>query len=404
MKKLLLGSTMLVAAALSAAPAYAQAQRNAATSAAPFSVNLRGYSTFAFQIANHDRDADLRSHDMLDDTRLTVNVEARSDNGLTYGFMHRLRLVPAGSRSDFQNDRNFLYLRSASFGEVILGTHPNAVDNSMAPPTLYGPATGLGVYADGGFAEFAAGSLYAQAGTARLTYGMSKFSGVTATQVMYTTPTFSGFSFSASYSADSERGRSTDRNERQTSTGSTEIGNAGTENLFAAALNYSGSFSGIGIGAGVGVNVAGAKDRLGGLVTNREYENVVGWTFRLSATYAGFTLYGNYAYDGDSGYAKRLASEGAAVRVDNDSAYGYNIGLGYVTGPIAVGVSYGYGKTEGDVLIGGDDTLSVLNVGGHYTLVPGLMLFGGVEFFSAKNEGAKQNDGTVITLGTHLRF
>ncbi len=436
MKKLLLGSTMLIGAALVASPALAQAQRNPVTSAAPFSVNLGGYHTFAFQMVGGEKnvtgDVKPRSYDFKDDTRLTFDITARSDNGLTYGFRHRLRLVPGRPTNggvtgqnaetnnfDFRNDRSFAFLRSPSFGNIELGTNVGSNDNRVANPTLFGPGTGLGFGPDGGFMEIAANRGFG--GLGYLANGESITSQPLASRINYNTPSFSGFSVGVSFAPDAQVGRGGDRTDFVASGSTSPLSGANNiENLWEVNALYQGTFSGVGIDAGIAASGYSIKDRPN--ATFRDYDNAFGIQGRLSVTYSGFTGYGSYAWDGKSGYAKRFSTDRA---VSTDAARGFTLGLGYASGPFAIGAIYGNAKSEGDILVGGDDSLETFTFGGHYTITPGMMLFGGIEFFRFKDEGSKNrgvtvvnsagpvagtatrldgNSGTVFTLGTHIRF
>src|SRR5258708_11684937 len=99
MKKLLLGTTMLVGAALASTGVMAQAP-NPVVSGAPFTVTLRGFTTNSFVNMN-EKAAGVyparRTYEFRTQNRITIMAEAKADNGLIYGVFDRIDLGTNGN-------------------------------------------------------------------------------------------------------------------------------------------------------------------------------------------------------------------------------------------------------------------------------------------------------------------
>ena len=112
MKKILLGTTGLVAVALLATAASAETPK----------VTLGGFSDFQSGWTNDDRDAGVRSNGFRNDNEITVKVDGKTDGGLGYGAQIDLE---ADTTNDADNQgvnasRTFTYL-DGNWGRVELG-------------------------------------------------------------------------------------------------------------------------------------------------------------------------------------------------------------------------------------------------------------------------------------------
>ena len=112
MKKILLGTTGLVAVALLATAASAETPK----------VTLGGFSDFQSGWTHEDADAGVRSNGMRNDNEITVKVDGKTDGGLGYGAEIDLE---ADTTADADNQganasRTFTYLEG-NWGRVELG-------------------------------------------------------------------------------------------------------------------------------------------------------------------------------------------------------------------------------------------------------------------------------------------
>jgi hypothetical protein len=87
MRQKWLSTTVL--AGLTCLPAVGHAQTNPAVSNAPFVVTMQGFDTFFGAFYNESNDKNQRKYDFRNQLRLTLNAQARADNGLTYGLNAR---------------------------------------------------------------------------------------------------------------------------------------------------------------------------------------------------------------------------------------------------------------------------------------------------------------------------
>ena len=133
MKKVLLGSTALVAAGLMAGPAFAQLE-----------LSISGSIDMHAGYASEDLDSGREEYGITTDTTLNFNADGVADNGLEYGT--RLNIDDSGD--EFRIDETYVLLRG-TFGEVRLGQ-----DDPAASTLRFAvPAVGNG-QADGDFGRY----------------------------------------------------------------------------------------------------------------------------------------------------------------------------------------------------------------------------------------------------------
>ncbi len=133
MKKVLLGSTALVAAGLVAGPAFAQLE-----------LSISGSVDYHFGIADEDLDTDKRSYGNTTDTTLNFNADGVADNGLEYG----TRINVDDNSDAFKIDETYVFVRG-TFGRIQLGER----DPIASLLRFAVPAVGNG-QADGDFGRY----------------------------------------------------------------------------------------------------------------------------------------------------------------------------------------------------------------------------------------------------------
>ena len=350
MKKIILGTTALVAATAFTA--------GSASAADKIKLNVGGYLQTSFVATSYD-----------DDDRLPTNIRHEGevhftgkttlDNGLEFGVNIQLE----ARQDDDQVDETFMYVEG-SFGRINMGSEDSASYlmhyNSPSPV----PAWGLS-------------SPNANAS------GMTTPSTLTnelgdKDKITYFTPRFSGFQLGASYTPDAGW---------ETGSSGSPYGPLGLEGsleeAYSISANYVSKFNDVSVAASVGyqfitVETAGSDDT---------EELSAG----VSVGFSGFTIGGAY---------KLTDNDGGVVDVER---HDYNLGVTYGMGPWKVGVQY----AGVDLDDASDGHLDAIVVGGQYVLGAGITAFGGVQFWDADDDlesASTGEDATVFFLGTSISF
>jgi predicted porin len=137
MKKLLLGSTALVAFGLMAAPASAQVE-----------LTITGNVDAQFGWGDDDFDDDQRDYGGTTDTTLNVNAEGVADNGLRYGARINIDDGVTDGNSSFLIDETWVFV-AGDWGQVRLGEKEGQASNLRFAV----PSVGNG-QADGDFGRY----------------------------------------------------------------------------------------------------------------------------------------------------------------------------------------------------------------------------------------------------------
>jgi outer membrane protein OmpU len=408
MKKFLLGTTALVGILASASFA------NAAEKAAPLTITLGGSVKAVYGLTNEDGDKNQRSDAFYNDSDVTLRVNGTAAAGWKYG--GRLKL--GTSTADTNNGERYMVFASGSAGRLEAGNYNGASDRmAYYAPNKFG--TG-GI--DGDYKEFVVNNFTATSATGNgIADGRKSLAGLTemfkafdtdyASKVTYFTPRVAGFQFGASYAPDANGDKAEPGSRRSDGFNSTSAVTQGIlkreqfQNAYELGLNYVNTFSGVGVALGATYVGAEAKKDLQA-TTPKRYEDLAAYQLGGQLSYLGWTLGGGYVFQGESGYQKSTGN--------NTDAQGYNLGLQYETGPFVVGASALWAENEGvqsetlPATAGKNQSLDVYSLGATYVVAPGLSTFIEGTMFQyepgAKGTDYKNNDGTVVMLGTKLEF
>jgi hypothetical protein len=389
MKKILLGTTAIAAAAL-----YAQAAQ------AQITVSLGGYTEF-FGAYYDDDVADRTEREFQLETEIVVRADGKADNGLLYGAKVELQNT-AGTNSGIVTDEASVYL-GGTWGRIELGDFDGAADTLA----IYAPLIGI-EQLDGDAYDFLTATPGAGSPNAGVTFGACPFFDIIkapdsgdATKVMYLTPRFAGFQAGVSYATQSG-------NEAQSVVAFDNVG--GYKDFWEAGANYTGSFSGFSVALGVTGTGATGQDTT---IPGRSLEDFFAYQVGAQVGYAGFKVGGGY-FDGDD----FNGVSGAPGTSEDTSAW--HIGASYTAGPIAVGVTYadaeGY-KGGPTVATGTPATYAndykTYGGGVAYTLAPGFIVQADLMFVDEELRnvssagvitGTADNEGYVAVLSTRLNF
>lgn len=371
MKKILLGTTGLVAVALLATAASAETPK----------VTLGGFSDFQAGYITDDNDAARSSTNFRNDNTIIVKVDGKTSNGLGYGAQIDLEadITNDNNNQGANASRTFTYLEG-SFGRVELGGNKSVAATQRIDASTVAVASG-GI--NGSFNQFLTNGTSAGLGAnfvtnSKLTTEHGSYNLVgdegtyNSTKVSYYTPKFSGFQAGVSYTPNLN-------NRGQVATSADT--NAQTD-VFDLALGYERAFTG-----GYKLALAGTYETSNG---NGTAEDINGWNVGGTLGYQGFSLAGSYGDIRDTGIAGEEASY-------------YTAGLGYSAGPVGLSATYidSTYKTAAR-----DNDFTNLVLGADYKLAPGLTPYAEVSFydFGGPTGAATNNEGTLVLLGTQVAF
>ncbi|MGF6231947.1 putative porin [Inquilinus ginsengisoli] len=388
MKKVLLGGTALVAAALiGAMPASAED----ANVTSGLQLKISGFvgSQATLSLGDSQNDEFARDYDFQTNARMIFDVKNVTDSGLEYG--GRIRFNSVNRREDVQVDRTYVYLKGA-FGQVTFGNAPTTADDFgyvYAHDELNGDM-GLGA----GFGDLLDGNFFLGGGDF-FSIDATYLAGVSNadTRIKYTSPTFDGFSFGVDFTP--------------VIGGPDHAGNGGRNDLFnddetvyenvvSAGVNYEQTFD------SVSVRVAASAITGNGVLTSGSGANPGGHDLEV------YTLGGQVGSGGITASVNWTHNEQTA-RADKpvDTIIG---DLSYQFGPFLASASYAYTWADkGNGLnssYGSGEDLKDNHMAGvnlTYTLAPGLNTYAEVLYekqnFRQGAEWESASLGTGIVLG-----
>ncbi len=388
MKKILLGTTALVATGLTAGAANAAALKvdvngyytgvagmvdtggsfrvTTAPTATPSSVSVTSSGTV---FGTSPDDVVVKQ-----EGEISFNGSVTLDNGMTAGVEVNLEATNGAGGTI---DESYAYLEG-SFGRIQIGAE------GSAPFLMHFSAP----YFVGSHGVDSPNFSYDPASASRTTTYIT-LSGDN-NKVTYFTPRFSGIQLGISYTPDNLGNLDTGGQAGGTSNafGNTLGASSGNlEDIIEVGANYTGTFKEVGVGASIGY--ATAENEVSG------FKDPEVWSFGLQLTSGAFTLGGGYYMSDDLVAA---IPSGAPIELEEKA---YSVALQYATGPWTVGAGYLKSETEGSIsaapaIVGsGEAQYEVIEVGATYSLGEGVDVFAVAEFY--RNEvGANAVDGSKI--------
>ena len=359
MRKVLLGTTALAAAALIAAPAMADDMEEG-----PVTVGLSGYTMAAMGFAS-DSDDDTRGHGMFHVYEFALSGSSTFDNGITVAAHAQL-----GSSGGGSFDEQHITV-SGSFGSVRAGRTESAAYNATVGAPGAGIVFGFGV----NYNWFSAAAT-----------GINTYSGIgkeDAIKVVYTSPTFNGLTVGASYAPED------------------------SESDGAAGRKISD-----GLGAHTAVGATYSLDFMeGGSVT-------LGAAYEMAENEAGGEDPNAMKFGINVGIDD--ISFGGGIYDHDANGVQFDVGASWTQGPLNIGIQYAANE-NGTITAAGDDshmhgadgavvdvagapavkgetTMTALHV--NYDLGPGVKI--GAQVAAGTHEG--QPDVTQLMLGTSVFF
>lgn len=385
-----------------------------------FQVKVGGDALFEGGYVQQNRDDGLRNTEFRNRFRLTVNPNAKADNGLEYGA--RLRLNVGQNSGATDADLAYMYAKGG-FGQLSVGSVDSYNhDHFVGAPLAYrglsdvsdatilpwiGP---MGISTTGTLAGSDVGST--QTGFSSLDGRALTFDD-NATKIRYDSPVYAGFQVGMSFTPRTDS-KNLDVN-RTKSVGAGAYQNV-YENVGEIGVNYSATLGGAKVAAGAGYMFGEAANNGSGSIG--KYNDLSAWQIGGSVGFQGFTLGASYTDFGKSGQTKAgfLTAGGAPVGAatgipvyGSNDGYVWNVGGQYQIGNVAVGAGYLRGKDAGSLAVAGERTVDDYNLGASYNVAPGLVVAGEYHYFTAKSDlrnlGAVANDkGSVFLVRTGLAF
>jgi hypothetical protein len=299
--------------------------------------------------------------------------ETTLDNGITFGVNVQLE----GNTSGDQIDESYLYVRSDSLGQLIMG------DENNAGYLLHVTAPDGGISLDSG--DLTSDGMWQNPGLTLFNTAINttnlRYQDNDSGKVSYISPRFAGVQLGVSFIPNFDPGG--DNNSTLKNTG------AQINNGFAGGINYTEDFNGFGVQLSAGY-----------LYGNNAADSITGNDDDLNAYNVG----GQFSYAGFSFGGAYTKGSGGLGTVQQANSNSWTVGAAYSVGPYKVGIDYMKGEAN-PTAKNGKEHLDQGIVSGTYQLGPGIRLVGGIFAFDGENsDNSQENDGWGGTVGFKLGF
>ena len=376
MKKILLGTTAIVAAGMIASAPSAIAAEKIKLSVGGYMEQWVGYTN------NDDAAAqDFSGFDVKSDSEIHFKGSTTLDNGISVGVNVQLE---ANSNSGDQIDESYLIVKGG-FGEINLGSENSAMYKMNYAPAEFGVSINSGDQTGWlSTTTNAAGSSISEGGYFRAPFGSTYIEPLRANdseKITYYTPRIEGFQLGLSYSPDTA----------QDSNGQPNRDTANTD-LVMAGLNFNRSFGSTNFRASLGYGTV--LDGIAGTNTEASAFNA-----GIGLGFGGFGIGIAYASYDDSG-----ANDGS----------GLNAGINYSSGPWGASLSYFHGEKDGASTAGvltGDGEQDTFMLSAKYALGPGITAAGTIAHSKFKSDDtglvgtdSAEVEATYVVVGMKLSF
>lgn len=309
--------------------------------------------------------AGVRDHGLARESEVFFSGSSKLDNGITYGVNIQLE----GETSADQIDESYIYVQGG-FGRVSVGSDDPASDSlSVSAPQII---QGVGL----GDSDLVFSALPNSSSNPNVIAGLSSDSD----KVTYISPRIAGLQLGGSYTPDNT--------EELGGALRSQITAGQQSELVEVGANYERGIGNVDLALSFSYARGDLEVPAAGMDDQEQ------WGAGFSVSFSGFTIGGAYLAD-DQG------TSGA-----NTDRFDYHIGATYETGPWLVGVEYAHAEVEEGAGLGEDET-DGFQVGGAYTLGPGVMLTGGLTWWDADdnlNAAASENESVEVIFGTLISF
>jgi len=374
MKKILLGSTAIVAAGMIASVPSADA-------ASKMKLGVGGYMEqwFGFTSGDDGVAQDYSGFSTVSDGEIHFKGSTKLDNGITVGVNVQLEAQQGGDQIDEQ------YMTvSGGFGQIIIGDENSAMYKMHYAPSDFGIGTNSGdVTSWNKPVSDAEGDSIAMGGHYRAPFGATYIEPNAvndSAKISYFTPRVSGFQLGLSYAPDGSQDNNGLPNRDTTNTDYIMVGANFVQKMGGMSVGISGGYGTVTDAAAGGVEPEatsfGIKMGMGG----------------VSAGVA----YANYSDHG------------------NADAEGINAGIAYSSGPMGVSVNYYHGEKDGNngdaATLDGQAERDVIHLSAKYAMGPGVTLAGtlGHAVYSSDDadidNSVDESASTYVVMGLKVGF
>ena len=374
MKKILLGSTAIVAAGMIAAVPSADA-------ASKMKLGVGGYMEqwFGFTSGDDGVAQDYSGFDIKSDPEIFFKGSTKLDNGITVGVNVQLEATQNGD----QIDEQYMFVKG-SFGQIIIGDENSAMYKMHYAPSDFGIGMNSGdVTAWNKPVKDAEGDSINMGSHYRSPFGATYIEPDAvndSAKISYFTPRVSGFQLGLSYGPDGN----------QDSNGLPNRDAANTDYIMVGA-NFKQKMGGmsVGISGGYGTVTDAAAGGVEPEATN----------FGIKLGMGGISAGVSYANFSDSG--------------EKDQE-GINAGVAYSSGPMGVSIAYFHGEKDGNngdaATLNNQAERDVIHLSAKYAMGPGVTLAGtlGHAVYSSDDadldNSVNESASTYVVMGLKVGF
>ncbi len=371
MKKLLYGTTALVAAGMVAGGAQAADKIKVGVGGYFFGylVGVDQDDSAASSAVSADPGNNRRGHDITREGEIIFTGKTTLDNGIQFGVQVQLEAEQCGD----QIDESFMWM-SGAFGKINLGS-----ENSAAYLMGYGAVApshwSAGVNSPGSrFHNTGGNAAGFNTTNAQLTSDAEK--------ITYFTPRMSGFQLGISYAPE----RAEDVASYSGPLGNATAGDQSEEVEICA--NWSGKMGGTSVG--VSGSWGEGSEEVSSATTDDRQEYTLGVKASMNNISVGV----------------RFRNDDRGLSGGNTDAEAWVVGVRYKSGPWGMGVQVANSEV-GQGAGAGVDEARAMEVGGSYSIGPGVTMVGGVQVHdlsAGDSNPGQENDATVFFIGTFLGF
>ena len=374
MKKILLGSTAIVAAGMIASVPSADA-------ASKMKLGVGGYMEqwFGFTSGDDGVAQDYSGFSTVSDGEIHFKGKTKLDNGITVGVNVQLEAQQGGDQIDEQ------YMTvSGGFGQIIIGDENSAMYKMHYAPSDFGIGTNSGdVTSWNKPVSDAEGDSIAMGGHYRAPFGATYIEPNAvndSAKISYFTPRVSGFQLGLSYAPDGSQDNNGLPNRDTTNTDYIMVGANFVQKMGGMSVGISGGYGTVTDAAAGGVEPEATS---------------FGIKMGMGGVSAGVS-YANYSDHG------------------NADAEGINAGIAYSSGPMGVSVNYYHGEKDGNngdaATLDGQAERDVIHLSAKYAMGPGVTLAGtlGHAVYSSDDadidNSVDESASTYVVMGLKVSF
>ena len=354
MKKLLYGTTALVAAGMIG---------SGASAAEKIKLGVGGYYQTSIAIGDQDDDENRRMHRFSREGEVIFTGRTTLDNGIQFGAQIQLEAETCGD----QIDESFIWV-SGAFGRINYGG-----ENSAA--YLMGGGYGGKSVAPGhglNSPNFSHTTLF-------LTTSVTGSSD--SEKITYFTPRMAGFQLGVSYTPDRTEAGSSGAGYASSYAGFLPDNDPGQQSeSFAVGANFVNKFGDVDVAIAGAYETSNLEEPKGAVDDDRTEYAITG-----NVTFSGFRIGAGYRVD-DRG-------------IDEDQT-DFNLSVSYSSGPWAVSLMYANQDRDEP----GNHEVDAVELAGRYVLGPGITLGAGIQIYDNDRAGRSSGDSTIVFLGTSFSF